>query len=341
LHSRKWPLVNPFTRYLMAVAFVTIATIAACHVCVWTFYRSPVGENLWIWHCIIKKERIGRNISGPKIVITGGSSALFGVRTKDIQAELGIPSVNLAVHAALDIDYMVYRAKRVLQTGDMVIIPLELSQFAFDGKPDYRKASFLLTYDRDYFLSQPLYRQLQCTRQVDLWKLPEAIRLSRRYARSEPAETEVGKGYNSATLNENGDETFNQGNPRTKAIAGSLKSFPLPGGRFGETYALRQIVRFNEWCVERGITFYISYASTLYFPEYENPAYRSYFSKLRDYFAKKKVPVLGTPYDYLFESRFMYDTIYHLNREGTTIRTRQLIRMIAPMVREKTGEPSV
>jgi hypothetical protein len=173
----------------------------------------------------------------------------------------------------LGVGYIIYYTKKVLKTGDIVILPLELRQFAYNGIPTQLKASFLLSYDRDYLCTLPLQWQLQSTRQFDLWMLRKSLKLQRLYERYKPKESPFGMGYNSETLNENGDETFNEGNEKISKIFETLKPFRLPRGRFVETYALKKIVRFSEWCQERKIRFYISYSNALYFKEYEDKEY--------------------------------------------------------------------
>jgi hypothetical protein len=38
------------------------------------------------------------------------------------------------------------------------------------------------------------------------------------------------------------------------------------------------------------------------------------------------VPIISKPEDYIFEMRYIFDTAYHLRREGRRIRTETLIR---------------
>ncbi|HTP04570.1 MAG TPA: hypothetical protein VMM54_05405, partial [Nitrospirota bacterium] len=58
-----------------------------------------------------RREVLANSIQRPKIIFTGGSATFMGVRTKDIQSETGIPTINLSMHTKLGLDYILYEAK--------------------------------------------------------------------------------------------------------------------------------------------------------------------------------------------------------------------------------------
>ncbi len=306
---------------------ITLLTLIACIVIIYMalifrYYRLPVS-GLWINNCMkIKEDRI-RKIQGNKIVFAGGSATLFGVRTLDIQKELGIPTVNMAVHAGLDIDYILERLKRSLREGDVVILPLEYELFSYDNVPSRVKLEYIFTYDRPYLRSLPLLDVCRFTLSVKMDSLLEAMRELGMKGYSEPP---VGNGwtYSSGSLNENGDETYNSGNKKFEA---AIINIPL--GEHRVRKGLQIIKEFSEWCRLHNIALYVSYANTVYHEDYEKDFYRDYFTKrLKSFMAQNNINILGEPYDFFFDKALFYDSYYHLNDIGMTIRTKKLTAMI-------------
>ena len=133
--------------------------VCACNYA--SIFCVGLPEWYWINDTIKIKENIALNIPGNKIVFVGGSATLFGVRTEDIEKELNIPTVNYGVHAALEIDYILERAKKILKPGDIVILPLEYNHLLYDGSLNEVRTRFVLLFDKKYYNSLPLFRKNQ------------------------------------------------------------------------------------------------------------------------------------------------------------------------------------
>jgi hypothetical protein len=277
------------------------------------------GEIAWVHDCVQKKETIGRNIVGRKIVFDGGSATLFGVRTKDIERKTGIPCVNMATHGGLNIDYIFSRLKNILNKGDIVILPLEYHYFSYDGKLNNLTLSYIISFDKTYFRSLPLtlrIKYLFSLSPIDFYRTA-MLKIFNKFDT-----------YNVKTLNNNGDETKNIGNANISPNAQFNNPFKLPSGNFKETYGLLKIKEFNIWCNKHNITLYITYPNLVYLKEYANKDYCNYFYNLNKYFMENNIRTIGTPYDFFFNRELFYDTEYHLNEQGAIIRTEQLIAML-------------
>jgi hypothetical protein len=83
--------------------------------------------------------------------------------------------------------------------------------------------------------------------------------------------------------------------------------------------------------LEKDIGLYVTYANTLFLPQYRSNKYNNYFNQLAKYFSENNIAVIGTPYDFFYSKELFYDSEYHLNQEGVTIRTRQLIEMMTSL----------
>lgn len=285
------------------------------------FFWGCLGQYRLIEDCLVTKENAARRIGGsPKIVFSGGSATHYGVIAKNVQEQLGVPSVNLGMHAGLEIDYILYRTKKILRRGDIVILPLEYEHFLYNGESSTLKTSFVLGWDRDFLSALPWRKKFQyvCSH-IDLNELLKAVR---RW-QSAPQEqiTSI------CVENENGDGPYEL----ASAVIQARHPVPIQRGRFKETYGLAQISEFSRWCNGRGVSVYVSYANTVYFNEYDSKEYREYFANLQRYFSENDIRVIGSPYDFFFPNEMFMDTGYHLDRAGATSRTSRLVQMMRAM----------
>jgi hypothetical protein len=292
---------------------------------VYGFYRSFKFDIIWINSLLDKKETSINKIKENKVLFVGGSSTLFGIRTKDIQKNLAIPCVNFGIHAGLEIDYLLSRTKHLVKPGDTIIFTVEYPLFFYKGKFNNVTLDYIFTYDRNFFNSLSPWDKIKYLACISPLKL--GLFFFNELA-VHGSKNEVREGYNLATLNENGDETSNIGHHEADNAFRFSAPFNIQGGDFQETPGLKIIRDFNQWCRAHHINFYVTYASTMYFQEYDNAQYRHYFNELQKYFAQHDIPTIGAPQDFFFPKDFFYDTAYHLNQKGMTIRTNQLIDKI-------------
>ena len=62
------------------------------------------------------------------------------------------------MHAALEIDYILDRAKKILKPGDIVIVPLEYNVLLYDGSLNEVRARYVLLFDKDYYNSLSFFK---------------------------------------------------------------------------------------------------------------------------------------------------------------------------------------
>jgi hypothetical protein len=305
------------TSFYVAVFSSLVFTLSYC-LAVYLIWPS-VGEYRKWKNYAVKKERLVRTIGEtPKIILDGGSATLYGIRAKDVQRAFGLPTVNHALCAGFDLDYIFYKLKKVVKRGDVVILPLEYELFFYVGSTSSFKASYILSCDREYFLRTLNWRQkFEYVRLVmgfnDVFK---AVKKSRS-PRSNP--------WPLGMLNENGDITGNVG----KHTLAGLCPVPFQQGKIEETQGLMLIKDFNRWAQESGITVYLSFANRVYSSDYKSEECVRYFDNLKRYLSQNNIAVIGNPYDFFFSEDLFYDTLYHLNETGVTLRTQSFIGMLA------------
>jgi hypothetical protein len=100
-----------------AVAYFTLALLLA---------PALITAEYWVREMIVVKREIARAYRGrQKILVAGGSGALFGVDACRLTEELGVPVLNLGLHAGLSLEQILGAARDAAERGDAVVLALE------------------------------------------------------------------------------------------------------------------------------------------------------------------------------------------------------------------------
>lgn len=290
------------------------------------FYKS-IKTTSWIHNCFIKKDGYANSINKNKIIFTGGSNTLFGIETHLIEKELNIPVVNAAINAGLKPDYIFYRAKKILDPGDIVIIPLEYESIIWEGYQSKMRIDYILTHDKYFFINYMDYLdQLSMIYSIKPFMLLKSLKETLLDSKNTKASN---KGYNAKTLNKNGDET------NKKSLKNSLKYsniMPFEIIDFKETKGLKEIRKFSNWCKKNNIKFYLSFPNTVLHDNYFNNEYTYFFKRLSNYLKENQINTIGKPTDFLYPLEYFYDSTYHLNTYGAKIRTTEFINILKTII---------
>lgn len=282
------------------------------------FYKAPL-KTIWINNCFNKKISYANSISDKKIVFASGSNTLYGIETHLVEEVLHIPTVNFGIHAGLKTDYILYKIKEILKKGDIVILPFEYESLSWNGAESPVRTDYILTYDRDFFFySLNLKEQISMIFSIT----PQELINSLRKYFIIPTEPNIGKGYNSNTLNKNGDETYKNG---IKEELFYKKYKPIKFEDFYETKGLKDIKKFAQWCNENNIILFVTFPNIMYDEAYFKESSKNYFDSLVNYFNISKINIIGKPTEFLYPREYFYDGNYHLNSEGSIIRTMEFL----------------
>lgn len=301
---------NSFPITILLVILIFMAVYAL----LFFFYTNE--ELIWIRHSKELKERCAcRYPEKNKMLFIDGSTTLFGIRTLDIEKRLGIHACNMALHAGLGLEFMIEETKPFMKRGDIVVLPLALPIYYDDER--YSKLSFdyYRLYKKEGLSRIPVLEQIKF---ISYNNPVEAAYWTIKAKLLDPKT--VGYGY--INQNQNGDHTGHRENKAVSLHPDKLK------GSFAETHTMRVIVRFNGWCEERGIRLYMSFGPLVDLPEHRGARMREYFAELMKYLKSKNLRVLGNPSDFLYDRKLIYDTIYHLNEKGMSMRTDQFIEIL-------------
>ncbi|MBR4604558.1 MAG: hypothetical protein IKO43_06920 [Kiritimatiellae bacterium] len=91
--------------------------------------RGVVTSDSWIPKALQYKRAIAQTIHEPKIVVMGGSEALFSMDSELLSQQTGMPVVNLATHIGIPLRFYPNILEGTLREGDVVVYSL-----AFNGQ---------------------------------------------------------------------------------------------------------------------------------------------------------------------------------------------------------------
>jgi len=146
------------TRRFLAVAGMTLVL----WIVAWPFLtlaflnRYDSGDAAWIrWLYQRKDSSLKRPAmgAGGRIVIVGGSGALYGIDAELIERKLGVTTVNYGTHAGLG-GYLLDRARSAVRPGDTVLLCPEYELW-FNHSTDFSDIewAYVSSYDKSYIWS--------------------------------------------------------------------------------------------------------------------------------------------------------------------------------------------
>ena len=301
---------------------------------------APTTMSYWTHTLNTRKQARAASIHEPKLLIVGGSGALFGINARRLQSELGVPTVNLGTHAVLQTAYILGLAKKAARPGDTVLLALEYELYENGDAIMSRWADplfvdFIMARDPAYFRSLPAGKQFDLAMRMSLDRLKRGLKDKRRppqwqgFAEYSP--------YDPKSVDEFGDMT---GNTRTNIPSYAPKTFTASGtlarGLTGTRSGFTEIREFVRWARMNQIRVLAVFPNLCADPAYELPKAQQAAADITAFFESQGVPVLGGYRDGLLPRSEFYDTCYHLTQEAAHARTDRLVPPLRPYF---TGKP--
>lgn len=249
----------------------------------------------------------------PKIVLIGGSNLAFSIDSGLLSNEFGMPVVNMGLAKSVGLQYLLEESKPFIRAGDIVIVALEYEMF----------------YDM-YYGSDGLI--------VELQYVPDGFKHLKTWGQYKTFVSKFGPIMQSKFT----------GFIR-KGAAGLVDEIYRRDGFNGygdlithldaePAYSVHELFENNEPFHEESIQllndFYrdilrIGARVVLAAPPLVETEFGRHKDKIEWLFARLReglsFPVISDPADYVYPVRMMFDTAYHLLREGRRLRTHQLI----------------
>ena len=264
----------------------------------------------------VKNERAKElDKQGNKIVFLSGSNTLHGLDSKYASEKTGLPVLNYGLHAAFDI-YMFEMGKQILNSGDIVVLPLE---FVYYSEP---KTSSLQAPFAEYVISyMPEYYQKSSFPK----KIGIVMFLAQTYIKNpkvDYSENENMEEYK-PQLNDYGDFIDHIGTTEKFMLnkgAGSQISQNIP-----KNYNNFPLYDFIKYCKENNIKTYAIMPNYYRDKEFTKEEEEN-FNKIKAFYDEQGVTFIGSLKDGSYTDKNLFsDTGYHTNEKGTKQRTDWII----------------
>ena len=279
------------------------------------------ADNVWVKGAYAHKVAIARQYRGQKkTLVVGGSASMFGVDSRQLAQGLGVPAVNLGVNAGLGTYEIPRLIDPLIESGDIVLMPLEYRLLLWDGVPSYVTLSWALEHP------EAIKRWSTKTLLSALSRL-SLNRVVQGYVGFDASRPPSGP-YGAHRLNDQGDQTHSALAERTAAQAAAVSG--LPAERYEQLYA-HTALGLDEWQYWwrrwqlRGACLVVVPPPFLFVNEYASPSYAAFFDGIPTRVRERGVAYLGHPRDGFFPVEAMFDTNYHLAAESRAVYTSRLL----------------
>ncbi len=260
----------------------------------------------------IDKDKLLEESPSPRLIMVGGSNLSFGINSQMIKDTLDLNPINTGIHAAIGLKYMMDNVLDKIQPGDIVVIAPEYQQFYGDAA--YGRNELLrivVDIDRDSLNDLNREQWLKILPYFPKFALSKLKPTEYFFQQSK----KIGV-YERRAFNEYGDVDIHWSRPEKK-----VEPFCKLPNDFNEKL-IQEMVDFKEKVAHKGAKLYLT------FPGYQEASFengKEGIVEIEKKLIENDFVLLGSPEKYKIPNNMMYDTPYHLNKEGVDLRTQKLI----------------
>lgn len=336
--------MSPFKH--LTYAAVTALLLGLIHLSLF-FYQlgAPVQAEYWLYESAIVKHNLIAAIKEPKLVVLGGSNALFGIDSSLLEHTLGIPTINLALHGSLSFKHLFQEAQQYLQPHDHVLLAIEYARYRELTPYSLWFTNQMMTWDTAFFwklptlekirfiLSVPMHRLIagaiaQVFREragiFDRRRLSSPEQVIQRHAQHVLKMSRPQEMYSALNLDRHGDAVTSQYSLKTDYDYGLTKPFVYSEHVWDE---FRQFAKF---CRDRDISVYIAWPPLMKSIklDFGSETVQANFQNLTTQMHANHLRMLGPPQEYQYDSELFSNTSEHLTPMGRSIRTKALLHYL-------------
>jgi hypothetical protein len=260
----------------------------------------------------IKKDSLLIATPPTRIIFIGGSNLSFGLDCQVIKDSLKINPINTAISAAIGIKYMLENTMKYVKKGDIIVFVPEYEHFFSDWNVAYTELlRTVIEVNRsniNLLSKKQLYNCFPYTGTFILSKFNPVEYISTK-------ESDV-HSVNSFNKYGDVDAHWNLENRQNKIIP---ETIDITGYNPKVMVEIKQIV---DKLQEKGCVFLVS------FPCIQETSFNNSIEAVKKVEEDLKInafKILGTPERYMMSDSLMFDTTYHLNKQGVERRTKLLI----------------
>jgi len=261
----------------------------------------------------VNKNILLQDTPPPRIIFIGGSNISFGLNSQVIQETLSLNPINTAIHAGIGLKYMLDSSIEYIRSGDIVVLIPEYCHYFKNinlGSEELMRTIFDVDMLRIKYLNKEQIKNI-------LLFLPKYCLT--KYNLKEyffVVESDV---YSINSFNQYGD-VFAHWELDSKNVTpfGSIDSA-------FNSQVVDMIKTYNSQLLKKNARLFIS------FPGLQDKTFDNQIEAIRiveHNLNQSGLKILGSPERYKMPDEMMFDTPYHLNKEGVERRTNLLIEDI-------------
>ncbi len=306
---------------------LTIAVVATLFLII-TKSNNRVYDPQNYFAAIIDKDSLIVNTPSPRIIFAGASNLAFGLDSKMIEKEFGIPVINMGLHGNFGLSFILNNVKANIRKGDIIILSIEyyLDELYYKDVDYiahiYPKAEDYIDRDGDYYSQKAKYyvSEAQAGKQKYFNQFFDKV-LKIKEAKvfvSDKLHSYDTLIYSRKAFNSNGDVVSHLGRKYPDDLRGRT---PIEAKDYSAS--IKKLNDFAQYAREHGAKVYFTYAS---YPKSEFdknlPSIKEFEKQLID---DMEIDIITTPEEMAFSDELFFDTVYHLNEAGRKLRTEKLI----------------
>ena len=263
----------------------------------------------------LDKDKLLATATSPRLILIGGSNVSLSINSQILKDSLGYNPINTGISASIGLAYMLDNTLEYIRPGDIVIVSPEYSQF-YDylayGTEDLVRTVLDVAPSEVFDLRRRQLRQM--IRHIPRYCLTKFKPAEYTFKR-DPCQVNV---YERWSYNEYGDLFRHWGLGQ--------QEFPelKPLGAYDPT-VIKLLHKYQNKVAEKGGSCYIT------FPAISETSFKNQISGIRTVekeLRENGFTLLGNPSRYKMPGKLMFDTPYHLTKEGVDHRTQMLVRDI-------------
>jgi hypothetical protein len=266
----------------------------------------------------LNKDDLLKYTEQPRIIFVGGSNLSLGLNSHMIKDSLKLNPINTAVNAYVGLKYMLDNVIQYVKDGDIIVLVPEYFHFY----KDYHDSS-------EELLRTVTEVNPEKIKLLNFTQLINTIPLIPKYTLTkinplEYVDTTVNDVYSVNSYNQYGDTEAHWGKEKQDFIHYEIN------GKYNPS-VMKAIKKFESEIIKKNGVLLISY------PCYQDISYLKslvQISKIEEEYYKNGFTVLGNSKRYMFPDSMMFDTPYHLTKEGVDLRTTLFIEDF-----KKSGKP--
>lgn len=326
------------------ILFITVLTCVLLKFALgfYIIYKTdPIKKHeSWVYETYVVKEHLARiqtKKPGPHLIVISGSNALFGYNNTILENELGLPVINMATHASLSIDYLLWRTLPYIQKNDIVLMPLEWDYYVQE-KTSWLHDNFTY-WDKSYIKSLPLLKQIQWVWQDDLKvvyhslfrvkKIPDSATILENWRTQKPSDR---TNYDYLYLRPDGSFV-----PKPES------ALPIMTHNFLETPTQKQletIKKYKDMIEKKGAHVIFTYPVMMKNEKFDisQPRTKLLLKTIQQELKKYGIVQIGNIQDFIYEQSDFLDTYYHLKESASRIHSHRLCQILKKYLKSFMGD---